>query len=73
MQYVLYEMPAFFVVALLGMNGTGVSVEIFILRRPKLILSQVLVATEWVAVEYIHRPNFDSPALRAGEKSATHS
>jgi len=55
MHYVLYEYPKYFVVALLGMNGTG-----------------VLIATEWVAVEYLHRPGFDSPALRTGEKSLAH-
>ncbi|KIJ47171.1 hypothetical protein M422DRAFT_28858 [Sphaerobolus stellatus SS14] len=52
MQYVLYERPALFVLALLALNGTG-----------------VLVATEWIAVEFLHRENFDSPALRTGGKA----
>ncbi|KAF8507686.1 hypothetical protein BU17DRAFT_57210 [Hysterangium stoloniferum] len=49
MQYILYERPSLFVLALLAMNGTG-----------------VLVVTEYVAVEYLGRANFDSPALRTG-------
>ncbi|KAF8585693.1 hypothetical protein K439DRAFT_1660110 [Ramaria rubella] len=50
MQYLFYEKPSFFVVALLGLNASG-----------------VIIMTEWIAVEYLHRPNFDSPALRAGK------
>ncbi|KAF8488906.1 hypothetical protein JB92DRAFT_1405681 [Gautieria morchelliformis] len=50
MQYVLAEKPAYFVVALLGLNATG-----------------VLVVTEWVSVDYLHRTNFDSPVLRFGK------
>ncbi|KAF8591763.1 hypothetical protein K439DRAFT_1326105 [Ramaria rubella] len=49
MQYAYYEKPSLFVVAVLGLNATG-----------------VIIITEWVSVEYLHRPNFDSPALRAG-------
>ena len=50
MQYLIYENPQLFVLALLALNGIG-----------------VLVITEYVTVEHLHRTNFDSPPLRAGK------